>query len=87
MRASVEALDGGVTIADPQGHLVYVNQAFLKLTGYAQEEVLGRNCKFLQTPQTDAQTVRQIAVALAQEQSYSTEILNQRKDGTLFWNR
>ncbi len=87
LRASVEALDGGVTITDPQRHLVYVNQAFLKLTGYAQEEVLGRDCKFLQTPQPDTQTIRQIAVALAQEQSYSTEILNRRKDGTLFWNR
>ncbi|WP_158006475.1 sensor domain-containing diguanylate cyclase, partial [Acidithiobacillus thiooxidans] len=87
LRASLEALDDGVTIADPQRRFVYANQAFLNLTGYTEDEVLGRDCKFLQTPQTDAQTVRQIAVALAQEQSYTTEILNQRKDGTLFWNR
>jgi len=87
LRASVEALEDGVTIADPQRHLIYVNQAFLKLTGYAMKEVLGRDCKFLQAPQTDAQTVRQIAIALAQEQSYTGDILNQRKDGTLFWNR
>jgi len=87
LRASVEALDGGVTIADPQRHFVYANQAFLKLTGYTEEEVLGRDCKFLQTRQTDAQTVREIAMALAQEQSYTGDILNQRKDGTLFWNR
>ena len=87
LRASVEALEDGVTIADPQRHLIYVNQAFLKLTGYAMKEVLGRDCKFLQAPQTDAQTVRQIAIALAQEQSYTGDILNQRNDGTLFWNR
>ncbi|MDX5934416.1 bifunctional diguanylate cyclase/phosphodiesterase [Acidithiobacillus thiooxidans] len=87
LRASVEALDSGVTIADPQRHFIYANQAFLKLTGYTEEEVLGHDCKFLQSPQTDAQTVRQIAIALAQEQSYTGEILNQRKDGALFWNR
>ena len=87
LRASVEALEGGVTIADPQRHLIYANPAFLKITGYTEDEVLGRDCKFLQTPQTDTQTVRQMAVALAQEQSYNTEILNQRKDGALFWNQ
>jgi PAS domain S-box-containing protein len=66
--------------------IVFVNGAFLDLTGYSQDEVLGRNCRFLQGPRTDPETVQHIGEALAMRQPFAAEILNYRRDGTPFWN-
>lgn len=66
--------------------LVYVNKAFETLTGYSTEEIVGRNCRFLQGPDTDPQTVAQIRAAIAERRDAYFEILNYRKDGTPFWN-
>ena len=80
----------GVTIADarqPDRPLIYVNQGFERMTGYAVAEVLGRNCRFLQGPETDATAVAEIRAALAESRECVVEILNYRKDGTTFWNR
>ena len=70
----------------PDNPIVFTNGAFLDLTGYAQDEVLGRNCRFLQGARTDRATVRQIAEALAERRPVAVEVLNYRKDGTPFWN-
>lgn len=70
----------------PENPIVFTNQAFLDLTGYAVAEVIGRNCRFLQCPATDARTVRQLREALAAEHPVAVEILNRRRDGALFWN-
>jgi PAS domain S-box-containing protein len=80
----------GITIADaraPDRPLIYVNEGFERLTGYAAAEALGRNCKFLQGPQTDPATVAEIRAALAADRDCTVEILNYRRDGTPFWNR
>lgn len=66
--------------------LVYVNPAFMELTGYSFEESVGRNCRFLQGPDTDPDTVRQIRESLAAGQAFDQEIYNYRKDGSGFWN-
>ena len=76
----------GVLIADSQRTLVYVNAAFEDLTGYRAAEAIGRNCKFLQGPETDRGTADEIRRALTNGQTFSGEILNYRKDGTTFWN-
>lgn len=70
----------------PHNPIIFVNDAFLKLTGYAREEILGHSCAFLQGPETDPTTVRQISLRLAAGQDVSVEILNYRKDGSCFWN-
>ena len=78
-----------ISIADPREPdtpLVFVNDAFCGLTGYAPDEVLGRNCRFLQGPDTDRRQVAKIAQALADEDVIVAEVLNYRKDGTAFWN-
>ena len=67
--------------------LSYVNQAFLDLTGYSRDEVVGRNCRFLQGDGTNEETIQQIRDAIKEERSIDTEILNYKKDGTPFWNR
>ena len=67
--------------------LSYVNQAFFDQTGYSREEVIGRNCRFLQGEGTDPNTVELIRTALKAFQPLDIEILNYKKDGTPFWNR
>ena len=66
--------------------IVFVNQAFLEMTGYARDEVIGRNCRFLQGPETDPETRAQVRDAVAARRDVATEILNYRKDGSSFWN-
>ena len=88
-----QALDNtneGLTIADARIEdmpLVYVNKAFLRITGYSEEESLGRNCRFLQGPETDRDDVRRMSSALGVGKEITLELLNYRKDGSKFWNR
>jgi sigma-B regulation protein RsbU (phosphoserine phosphatase) len=80
----------GVTIADarlPDRPLIYANEGFERMTGYPVAEVMGRNCRFLQGPDTDANAVAEIRSALAACRECVVEILNYRRDGTTFWNR
>lgn len=70
----------------PDNPLVFVNQAFCELTGYAEAEMLGRNCRFLQGPGTDPETVRRVREAIAAREDAAVELLNYRRDGTAFWN-
>ena len=71
----------------PDNPVIFVNNSFCRLTGYARHEILGRNCRFLQGPETDPDTVRQIREAVARAEAIEIDIRNHRKDGTPFWNR
>lgn len=64
----------------------YVNAAFCDLTGYRQDEILGRNCRFLQGPETDAAHVELLRQAIINEQVATVELVNYRKDGSKFIN-
>ena len=78
-----------ITITDvhaPDAPLIYVNRAFQELTGYAREEVLGRNCRFLQGEGTDPVAIAEVRDAIAAEEVRVVEMLNYRKDGSTFWN-
>ncbi|MXR51240.1 PAS domain S-box protein [Halovenus sp. WSH3] len=80
----------GITIADATAEdtpLVYVNDQFVEMTGYRREEVLGRNCRFLQGANTRPEPVARLREAIADEESVTVELRNYRKDGSLFWNR
>jgi PAS domain S-box-containing protein len=86
---AVLATDVSFTISDPaqpDHPLVWANPAFTRITGYPFEEVAGRNCRFLQGPDTDRDTVRAMRQALDSRQSITVTVLNYRKDGTAFWN-
>jgi PAS domain S-box-containing protein len=67
--------------------IVLANKAFLDLTGYAAEEIIGRNCRFLQGPGSSEAAIAEIRAALADERELNVEILNYRKNGTTFWNQ
>ncbi|XP_026661426.1 protein TWIN LOV 1-like isoform X2 [Phoenix dactylifera] len=71
----------------PDMPIVYANDEFLSLTGYSRHEVLGRNCRFLNGPGTDAGVLHQIKDCILAEQACSVRLLNYRKDGSSFWNR
>ena len=80
----------GITIVDarlPDTPLIYVNAGFERLTGYSADEVLGRNCRFLQGSNSAGDTVDEIRAAVRARRECTVEILNDRKDGTQFWNR
>jgi len=78
-----------LTVSDaraPDHPLVWVNPAFERSTGYALNEAVGRNCRFLQSRDTDPAVVREIADALRAQQPVEVTLLNVRADGSPFWN-
>lgn len=80
----------GIVISDPsekENPLIYVNSHFSELTSYAEDEILGVNCRFLQGPLTSTEPVQQMREAIAAEEPVEVELLNYRKDGTPFWNQ
>ncbi|AZF04905.1 histidine kinase famiy protein [Pseudomonas sp. R5-89-07] len=72
--------------AQPDNPIIFANPAFLTLTGYEHDEVIGRNCRFLQGPETDKNTLRQVQRAVERHHEVCVEVLNYRKDGSTFWN-
>jgi PAS domain S-box len=80
----------GITVADvrvPDEPLVYVNDAFERLTGYSAADVVGRNCRFLQGPDTDPGSTATLREAIDEAEPASVELRNRRRDGESFWNR
>jgi PAS domain S-box-containing protein len=80
----------GVTLSDPDQDdcpIIYANEAFERLTGYSQDEIIGRNCRFLQGSDKDQPQLNILRQALAKKEGCSVTLRNYRKDGTLFYNR
>lgn len=78
-----------ICLSDPKqddAPIVFANRAFRALTGYSEDEIIGRNCRFLQGPDTDPAKVAEIRRALENEDVVVVELLNYRKSGTPFWN-
>lgn len=87
--AAVRATRMSMIITDPRqsdNPIVFANAAFFALTGYSREEVLGRNCRFLQGPDTDPAAIDAIRDAIAARRDVAVDVLNYKKDGSPFWN-
>ena len=87
--AAVEMTRMPMLVTDPNQDddpIVFVNGAFLDLTGYKEEEILGRNCRFLQGPDTDRATVAEVRRALREQRAVAVDLLNYKADGEPFWN-
>lgn len=90
MQRALSTTVEGIAISDPSlpdNPLIYVNEGFEKLTGYTAQEVLGKNCRFLQGEPTDSVAAEEIRAAIKEQRPCVVELLNHRKDGTSFWNR
>ena len=87
---AVIATEMSFTITDPRlpdDPLVWVNPSFTRLTGYRLDEVVGRNCRLLQGPNTDPSAIRRIGDALRRCAPITEVLLNYRRDGTAYWNQ
>jgi PAS domain S-box-containing protein len=89
LERAVTASTNSIVISDPNqpdDPIVYVNPAFERTTGYAAEEVLGRNCRFLQREDRDQSALGELRAAVYEGRHCTVVLRNYRKDGTLFWN-
>ena len=93
LRRNERAMDEapvGITLSDPSREdnpLVYVNERFEEMTGYGEDETIGRNCRWLQGDDTRQDAVTRMREAIDAEEPVAVELRNYRKDGTEFWNR
>mmetsp|Transcript_22636 Transcript_22636/g.29395 ORF Transcript_22636/g.29395 Transcript_22636/m.29395 type:complete len:556 (+) Transcript_22636:183-1850(+) len=71
----------------PDNPIVFASNGFLTLTGYTLDQVLGRNCRFLQGPETDPRAIEKIRQAVNCGYDSSVCLLNYRKNGSPFWNQ
>jgi PAS domain S-box-containing protein len=88
--AALDAVSTGVTVSDPtrpDNPLVYVNDHFVRMTGYDRHEALGRNCRFLQGPDTDPEPVGELRRAVEAGRPAFVELKNYHRDGAAFWNQ
>ena len=86
----VEKLEHSIVISDPNTEgcpMVYISEEFSNHTGYSVEESLGKNCRFLQGPETDENDIEHIRIALRSKKKITIDILNYKKNGEKFWNR
>ncbi|GLT19338.1 hypothetical protein GCM10007938_31200 [Vibrio zhanjiangensis] len=88
-RRAIDSTTTGITVADvrlPDSPIIFTNKAFEELTGYTRNEVIGRNCRFLQAEDKKQPEIDKIRYTIENRQSCSVVLKNYKKDGTLFYN-
>ncbi len=86
---AVECARNGIVITDPSrvdNPIIYANPAFSQLTGYATEQIIGRNCRFLQRDDREQVAVKEIREAISKQMPITTILKNYKRNGALFWN-
>uniref|UniRef100_A0A1D1YI91 non-specific serine/threonine protein kinase n=1 Tax=Anthurium amnicola TaxID=1678845 RepID=A0A1D1YI91_9ARAE len=89
LATTLERIEKNFVITDPRlpdNPIIFASDSFLELTEYSREEILGRNCRFLQGPETDRATVRKIREAIDNETDVTVQLINYTKSGKKFWN-
>lgn len=89
LKKAIDTANEGLVIAEQEGNdtiLLYVNEAFERLTGYGEDEILYQDCRFLQGNDRNQQARKIIRSAIDTGQSCRVRLRNYRKDGSLFWN-
>lgn len=84
--ATLATVSEATLITDATGTVLYTNPAFATITGYSEGEILGRNCRMLQGPDTSPADLARLRTAVAAGEPYRGIIVNYRKDGMPFWN-
>nr|AML78336.1 putative LOV domain-containing protein [Helwingia japonica] len=89
LATTLERIEKNFVISDPRlpdNPIIFASDSFLELTEYTREEILGRNCRFLQGPETDKGTVSQIRDAIREQREITVQLINYTKSGKKFWN-
>ncbi|WP_395611320.1 PAS domain-containing protein [Pseudomonas sp. B22129] len=89
MQMVINASNDGIVVAEREGEdkpLIYVNSAFERMTGYALDDILYQDCRFLQSGDRDQPALMAIRAALDSGGSCREILRNYRKDGSHFWN-
>nr|GEV66160.1 putative LOV domain-containing protein [Tanacetum cinerariifolium] len=89
LATTLERIEKNFVITDPRlpdNPIIFASDSFLELTEFTREEILGRNCRFLQGPETDQGTVDKIRVAIREQREITVQLINYTKSGKKFWN-
>nr|AML76647.1 putative LOV domain-containing protein [Pulvigera lyellii] len=89
LATTLERIEKNFVITDPRlpdNPIIFASDEFLELTEYTREEILGRNCRFLQGPDTDQNIVQMIRDAIKENRDITVQLLNYTKSGKPFWN-
>ncbi|MBA0804323.1 hypothetical protein Gohar_003912, partial [Gossypium harknessii] len=89
LATTLERIEKNFVITDPRlpdNPIIFASDSFLELTEYTREEILGRNCRFLQGPETDQATVSRIRDAVRELKEITVQLINYTKSGKKFWN-
>ncbi|XP_040994122.1 phototropin-1-like isoform X3 [Juglans microcarpa x Juglans regia] len=89
LATTLERIEKNFVITDPRlpdNPIIFASDSFLELTEFSREEILGRNCRFLQGPETDPATVRKIREAVDNQTEVTVQLINYTKSGKKFWN-
>nr|AML77123.1 putative LOV domain-containing protein [Alangium chinense] len=89
LATTLERIEKNFVITDPRlpdNPIIFASDSFLELTEYSREEILGRNCRFLQGPETDQGTVSKIRDAIREQREITVQLINYTKSGKKFWN-
>jgi PAS domain S-box-containing protein len=85
----VDASSDGIVVAEQEGDdniLIYANKAFETMTGFARDDILYQDCRFLQADDRQQEGLKAIREAIASSRPCRQVLRNYRKDGTSFWN-
>ena len=85
LSTAVAQSPASVILTDPWGRIEYVNPKFTQITGYASEEVMGRNPSLMKSGETSEEEYRQLWETITAGGEWRGEFHNRRKDGSLFW--
>jgi diguanylate cyclase (GGDEF)-like protein/PAS domain S-box-containing protein len=83
---ALASISQGVIITDAERRITYANEAFQRITGYSEAEILGQTPAFLHNRGADQVILAELRAALAIGRPFSTHLMNFRKDGTPFWS-
>nr|AML76517.1 putative LOV domain-containing protein [Atropa belladonna] len=89
LATTLERIEKNFVITDPRlpdNPIIFASDSFLELTEFTREEILGRNCRFLQGPETDQATVQKIRDAIKEQKEITVQLINYTKSGKKFWN-